>query len=249
MLDQKSETLQLSKIVPQFLQDNPDKKYTARQIAEWILERYPKQCEIKQKKMQVYSDNQKDRCDVLQQIAAEVGSVRPLMQKKNPQIKTTEGRPKKYYYTQSNDTTEIAIAEGLICKDNVVNTASQIDQQLKEADLYPKLSDYLELEMQVVNTRIDEKKSTNTRETATNKWLHPDIAGMKDMTKDWNPTIKECAILSGRELTKLYSFEVKLLINRSNVRESFFQTVSNSTWANFSYLAAAEIQGDETMRG
>jgi hypothetical protein len=38
------------------------------------------------------------------------------------------------------------------------------------------------------------------------------------------------------------------LINRSNVRECFFQTVSNSSWANFGYLVAAEIEGQDTLK-
>jgi len=41
---------------------------------------------------------------------------------------------------------------------------------------------------------------------------------------------------------------VKLLINRSNVREVFFQTVSNSSWANLGYLVAGEIQGANTLK-
>ena len=34
------------------------------------------------------------------------------------------------------------------------------------------------------------------------------------------------------------------MINRSNVRESFFQAVSNSSWANFGYLVASNIATD-----
>ena len=48
--------------------------------------------------------------------------------------------------------------------------------------------------------------------------------------------------------TKLWSFEVKILINRSNVREVFFQAVSNSSWANFGYLVASEIEGADKLR-
>jgi len=44
----------------------------------------------------------------------------------------------------------------------------------------------------------------------------------------------------------LWSFEVKIKINLSNVRECFFQTVSNSSWANNSYLVAQEID-DKAM--
>ena len=49
--------------------------------------------------------------------------------------------------------------------------------------------------------------------------------------------------------TKLWSFEAKLLINRSNVRECFFQAVSNSSWANFGYLVAAGVPLTGEMRG
>ena len=41
---------------------------------------------------------------------------------------------------------------------------------------------------------------------------------------------------------RLWSFEVKSLINRANVREAWFQAVSNSSWANLGYLVAADIQ-------
>ena len=37
-------------------------------------------------------------------------------------------------------------------------------------------------------------------------------------------------------------------INRSNVREAFFQTVSNSSWADFGYLVALEIADDAAMK-
>ncbi len=38
------------------------------------------------------------------------------------------------------------------------------------------------------------------------------------------------------------------MINRSNARECFFQTVPNSSWANFSYLVTAEIVGADTLK-
>src|SRR5690606_39510748 len=47
---------------------------------------------------------------------------------------------------------------------------------------------------------------------------------------------------------RLWSFDAKLLINRSNARECFFQAVSNSSWANFGYLVAAEIEGQDTLK-
>lgn len=56
------------------------------------------------------------------------------------------------------------------------------------------------------------------------------------------------ATQAGAQRARLWSFEVKLLVNRSNVREAWFQAVSNSSWANFGYLVAAEVEGSETMK-
>jgi hypothetical protein len=44
---------------------------------------------------------------------------------------------------------------------------------------------------------------------------------------------------------RLYSFELKRELNFSNLREAFFQAVSNSSWAHEGYLCAAEISEDE----
>ena len=71
---------------------------------------------------------------------------------------------------------------------------------------------------------------------------------MEDLSHDlmgqWCDEIKNCVNQYPSKRTKLWSFEVKKLINRSNVRESFFQAVSNSSWANFGYLVASEINSN-----
>jgi hypothetical protein len=71
---------------------------------------------------------------------------------------------------------------------------------------------------------------------------------MEDLSHDlmgqWCNAIKDCVKVYSDKRTKLWSFEVKVKINRSNVREAFFQAVSNSSWANFGYLVASEINSD-----
>lgn len=69
--------------------------------------------------------------------------------------------------------------------------------------------------------------------------------GLEDLSREWQPEIKDCVKQIADRKTKLWSFEVKKLVNRSNVREVYFQAVSNSSWANYGYLVAAEIQGAE----
>ncbi|WP_209445217.1 hypothetical protein [Rickettsia fournieri] len=41
--------------------------------------------------------------------------------------------------------------------------------------------------------------------------------------------------------SKALVFLSKKIINRSNLRESFFQALSNSSWAHYGYLVAADL--------
>jgi len=122
------------------------------------------------------------------------------------------------------------------------------DAKLGEHGLYPLLSSYLWAEFGVYSKRIDEKRSSNKRGPNGNRWLYPDLVGMEDLGADWHQEVKDCVNQYSDKRTKLWSFEVKLLINRSNVRECFFQSVSNSSWSNFGYLVAAEIEGQDTLK-
>lgn len=45
---------------------------------------------------------------IIQQIAAEIGSQRPRIQTRNPEVKTTDRRPRKYYFSTLTDEAEIA---------------------------------------------------------------------------------------------------------------------------------------------
>lgn len=74
--------------------------------------------------------------------------------------------------------------------------------------------------------------------------LYPDMVGMEDFGADWAEAVKKCVREYGDKRARLWSFEVKILLNRSNVREAWFQSVSNSSWANLGYLVASQIDSD-----
>lgn len=234
--------LYLAKTVLDYLKARPEEKYTARQIAEWIFSNFPEACQ--EKKSNSRGDYIKTDLDLVQQLVAEISSQRPSMQKQHPALKTTEGRPRKYYYSEKTDSTEVAEAESLL----VNPTADVKDVMLREHDLYPLLSQYLWQEFMVYSKRIDEKRSSNKRGPNGNRWLYPDLVGMEDLGAEWHQEVRDCVNQYSDKRTKLWSFEVKLLVNRSNVRECFFQAVSNSSWANFGYLVAAEIEGQDTIK-
>jgi hypothetical protein len=63
--------------------------------------------------------------------------------------------------------------------------------------------------------------------------------------EDWRPDVIEFNRLSDNNSLKLFSFELKRTLNKANYRESFFQAVSNSSWAHEGYLVAADILQDD----
>ncbi|MGF7157682.1 COG2958 family protein [Bartonella heixiaziensis] len=241
-------TLDLINTIFSFLERNPTKKFTAREIALWIFENYTEACRKKQKRSTATVIPLNSDAALIQQIVAEIGSQRPQLQKRHPEIKTTEGRPRQYYFTQLTDSAEIDEVESNT--DSLVSGIdnSSVKESFKEHDLYPLLSEFLRSELEVYSKRINEKRSRNKYGSGGNKWLYPDLVGMQDLSHEWHREIKDCALQYFDKKTKLWSFEVKILINRSNLRQAFFQTVSNSSWANFSYLVASEIEGVDTLK-
>ena len=223
--------LRMREVVFAYLKNNAGAKFTALQIAEWIFATYPAECEEKRRR----SARNLDDISLVQQLVAEIGAHRPEMQKKHPQIKITEERPRKYYYSEQAADAEVVQAE-----------AGQKEEGAH--DLYPMLMQYLRNEFSVFSMRIDEKKSSNSRGPKGNHWLHPDVVGMEDFGADWDREVRDCVHEYFDKRTRLWSFEVKLLLNGSNVRECYFQALSNSSWANLAYLVARDIEGTDTMK-
>jgi hypothetical protein len=71
-----------------------------------------------------------------------------------------------------------------------------------------------------------------------NKWLHPDIVGVHYPFDDFSSDTRQLMQKISNVKCKIYSFELKKSVDFSNLREYFFQAVSNSSWANEGYLVA-----------
>lgn len=221
--------------VTDFLKARPEERFTARELASWMFENLREACEEKRRNSR--QDLSAD-AELLQQLVAEIGANRPEIQKRWPQVRTTETRPRRYYWTTASEAAEVAKVEGLA----PAGPNKVAGKALSEHDLYPLLCRFLHVEQSLYPKRIDEKRSSNRHGPNGNKWLYPDLVAMEDIGAGWDREIRACVQQVGAQRTRLWSFEVKLLVNRSNVREVWFQAVSNSSWANFGYLVAADIQ-------
>lgn len=227
--------LNLRQTLTDFLKARPEERFTARELACWIFENRREDCEEKRRSSQ---QNLSDDGALLQQLVAEISGIRPEIQRRWPQVRTTETRPRRYYWTAASEAAEVAKVEAV--PSNLEARAT--GKILSEHDLYPLLCRFLHVEQGLYPKRIDEKRSTNRNGPNGNKWLYPDLVAMEDIGAEWDKEIRACVQQVGAQRTRLWSFEVKLLVNRSNVREVWFQAVSNSSWANFGYLVAADIQ-------
>lgn len=232
--------LNLTARVIDFLRERKGEQFTAREIAAALMKRFPEFFHIKKEK----SSRLQTDAELLQQIAAEIGAKRPQLQKKCPAIDTSEGRPRKYFYTSSNQANETAVHPPLA---KAVETCDN-SRSFLEHELYPMLSSYLKSDHQTWSKRIDEKRASNLHGAGANRWLFPDLVAFEDFSSEWDREVKDCAHHCKERRCRLWSFEVKRRITRSNVREVFFQAVSNSTWSHLGYLVAAEIEGEDTVK-
>jgi hypothetical protein len=80
-----------------------------------------------------------------------------------------------------------------------------------------------------------------------NEWVHPDMVGFYLPLDDWRPDVIEFNRLSDNNSLRLFSFEIKKSLTKANYRESFFQALSNSSWAHEGYLVAADIKQDDEL--
>lgn len=116
-----------------------------------------------------------------------------------------------------------------------------------ERDIHPWLVNFAKYGLgNVITTTIFHEKSTKKGGKQINEWIHPDLVGFWYPFDEYAVELKK--IGNSSDLVKFYSFEMKREIRFSNLRESFFQAVSNSSWAHEGYLVAADIDESEPLR-
>lgn len=232
------EKLSQSKKVIEFLKRSATQKFNARQIAESIVKAYPEDYNEKRKNPRF--ENEKA---FITQIVAEIGSQKDQISKIDKHVFWQDKpRPRIYWYDPDKITGVLVDTKPEDEIDNnEIEVISAEGKLLSEHDLYPILIEYLRSELKLYCQRIDEKKSKNSRGSGGNQWLHPDIVAMQPIDKEWDELIRTCVKQGAGQSVRLWSFEVKKELNGSNARKSFFQAVSNSSWANEGYLVSTAI--------
>lgn len=115
----------------------------------------------------------------------------------------------------------------------------------KERELHPWLSRFARYNLGGVFAKTIYHENSSKKSYA--EWLHPDLVGFWFPFEDYTREVLELSG-GGFAVAKFYSFEMKRELNMGNLRESFFQAVSNSSWANEGYLAAANVDESENFQ-
>jgi hypothetical protein len=96
-----------------------------------------------------------------------------------------------------------------------------------------------------LKTVFHEKSTPTTK--GLDKWMHPDLVGVYFPFGKYEKTTIEIQKELSVSSVRLFSFELKLNIGFSNFKESYFQAVSNSSWAHEDYLVTLDLDGDPTL--
>ncbi len=108
-----------------------------------------------------------------------------------------------------------------------------------ERDLHKLLSSYLKTTDIYSKTIFHEQSNRNDEHQ---KWIHPDMVGIKFLKLQTNASQTFLKAINRIDTFKISSYELKKEINTDyELKKTFFQAVSNSSWANYGFLVAFEI--------
>lgn len=109
-----------------------------------------------------------------------------------------------------------------------------------ERDLHPFLSTYL-LEKNILPKTIFHERSDND-EDKNQKWIHPDMVSVNFTKFKCDTSSNFLKAVNVSEAFNISSYELKKeILTDYDLKKFYFQAVSNSSWANYGYLVAMNI--------
>jgi hypothetical protein len=123
----------------------------------------------------------------------------------------------------------------------------RIEKELNfdERDLHQLVCQYLYEEKKVYSKTIFHEQS-NSKESNKN-WIHPDMVGIRflsdEMKDESKLSQKFMKAINLPDTIEISSYELKKCIKSDrDLKDAYFQAVSNSSWANYGYLVALDIE-------
>ncbi|GCC51315.1 hypothetical protein SanaruYs_15380 [Chryseotalea sanaruensis] len=146
---------------------------------------------------------------------------------------TIGSRPKKFYLKKLKYDKDLLVEEDLEVSGEVEDT-----MRYSERDLHALLAHFIFYTMESYSKTLDH---TKTSKKHYGEWIHPDMVACHFPIDDIKPEVYDLSMAINESPIGFISFEIKKKLSFGNLRESFFQAVSNSSWAHESYLVTSEI--------
>jgi hypothetical protein len=157
-------------------------------------------------------------------------------------FKSIGKRPKRFYLKDKKyDINFTEYEQGIPEERSETVKKYSTEQKYSEKDLHSFLAYFAYYHLSCYTKTINHSKSGKKE---FGEWVHPDMVGCIFPIDDWDNEVLQLSSVVGNTSIKFISFEIKKELNLSTLREKFFQTVSNSSWANESYLVASEISNN-----
>ena len=122
-------------------------------------------------------------------------------------------------------------------------TSVEHQKTFDERSLHKLFCSFLRTRNIYGKTIFHEKSSTKIDNAQ--KWVHPDIVGVQFEEFKNDATLSLLKATEPKETVHIYSYEMKKKIDTDyTLKQCYFQALSNSSWANFGYLVAFEINED-----
>lgn len=157
-----------------------------------------------------------------------------FIRKEDNRVKRIKDSENKYFYYLSKNEDIIFMPSS-----ELTNKAKSTTNTFLEKDLHKLLVTYLG-DKNIFGKTINHE--TSNKSEGQQKWIHPDIIGAKIIEYN-NKTCQSFFKAANKSnIVEIYSYELKKEINSDyDLKQCYFQAVSNSSWANYGFLVAFEI--------
>ncbi|EDP4269203.1 HrgA protein [Campylobacter jejuni] len=131
---------------------------------------------------------------------------------------------------------------------NEITNEKQEKNKFHERDLHPLLVKFLYENLDFnLNCKTIYHEQSKKGKGGEDKWNYPDIVGVYFPYDDYEKETITLLENIKQNSYKLFSFELKIALNFSNLKECYFQAVSNSSWANEGYLVVLQEIDSEVL--
>jgi len=161
-----------------------------------------------------------------------------FIRNRDSRVKRIPQKGGNFTYYLSKYEGEISM-EALEVIDNVAKETLDPVSGFDERSLHKLLSSYLY--SSGIQTKTIFHEQSNSKDSHQ-KWVHPDMIGIRFLTLHTRTSQSLMKAINQRGTFELMAYELKKEIKTDyELKKCFFQAVSNSSWANYGYLVAFEI--------